>query len=106
MARQVFRWYFELEDGRIQTNEGPRFDSRVLDYRVDVDLALRKFHPAEVLAIILIARDGLTHAHALKVAGIETDRPDGVIENIEIRMGQAFEKASLDEFLRYVDYLH
>jgi hypothetical protein len=105
MARQVFRWYFELEDGRIQTNEGSRFDPRVLDYRVDVDLVLRRFPPAEVLAMILITRDGLTHTHALEVAGIKTSRPDSVIENIEIRIGQAFERSSLDEFLKYVDYL-
>jgi hypothetical protein len=105
MARQVFRWYFELEDGRIQTNEGSRFDSRVLDYRVDVDLVLRKFHPAEVLAMTLITRDGLTHTQALEVAGIKTGRPDSAIENIEIRIGQAFERSSLDEFLKYVDYL-
>lgn len=101
----MLRWYVESEDGTIQTEDGPRFDARVLDYRIDVDFALRKFHPSETLAVLLVNRDGLSHAQALHVAGIQTKRPDHYVEDIEIRMGQAFERLRLDEFLRYVDYL-
>lgn len=101
MAASVLRWYFELEDGYIPTADGPRFDPRVLDYRVDVDLVLRKFHPAETLAITLLHRDGFTAEQALQVAGLNVPS----LEDVEIRMGAAFERRGLDEFLKYVDYL-
>jgi hypothetical protein len=84
----------------IQSEDGPRFDSRVLDYRIDVDNVLKRFHPSEKLAVLLVNRDGLTHAQAIHVAGIRT-----TIEDIEIRMGQAFELRGLDNFLQYVNYL-
>ncbi len=84
----------------IQSEAGPRFDARVLDYRIDVDNVLKKFHPAEVLAVLLVNRDGLTHAEAIQVSGIRTS-----IEDIEISMGQAFAFRRLDNFLDYVDHL-
>lgn len=89
----------------IQAEDGPKFDSRVLDYRIDVDNVLKLFHPAEKMAVLLVNRDGLTHAVATEIAGIKTTRPDQVIQDIEIRMGQAFERRRLDNFLSYVDYL-
>jgi len=101
----VLRWYVELEDGQIQTDDGPKFDSRVLDYRIDVQAVLKRFGPAEVLAVLLVNRDGLPPIKALHVAGIQTQEPEACIEDIEIKMGQAFELQRLDEFLRYVDYL-
>lgn len=105
VAQTVIRYYAELEDGVFQTEDGPRFDARLLDYRIDVDKVLKKFDPREVQAIMCIVRDGLTHGQAVKLAGIPTTRPDHIVEDIEIRMGQAFERLRLDEFLRYVDYL-
>lgn len=101
----VLRWYTELEDGFIQVIDGPRFDVRVLDYRLDVERVLKQFHPAHVKAVLLVNRDGLTPTEAIRLSGIPTDRPSVVIEDIEIRMGQAFERLCLDEFLDYVDYL-
>ena len=105
VARTVLRWYAELEDGVMQTDTGPQFDARVLDYRIDVDNVLKKFHPAEVKAALLITRDGLTHAEAVVAAGLSAARPDKLVEDIEIRLGQAFERLRLDEFLQYIDYL-
>jgi hypothetical protein len=105
MARTVLRWYVELEDGVIQTGEGQRFDARVLDYRIDVERVFKRFHPTEVKAVLMVNRDGLTHAQAVTAAGIQNDRPDRVIADIETRLGQAFERLRLDEFLQYVDYL-
>jgi hypothetical protein len=95
----------ELEDGMIQSEDGPKFDARVLDYRIDVDNVLKHFHPAEVKAVLLVNRDGLTHADAVTLAGLQAKRPDQLVEDIEIRMGQAFARRRLDEFLHYVDHL-
>lgn len=105
VAQAVLRWYTELEDGIIQSDNGPVFDSRVLDYRIDVDAVLKRFDAREVQAILLIHRDGLSQAQAVQLAGIVAARPDALVEDIEIRMGQAFERRGLEEFLRYVDFL-
>lgn len=105
IARTVLRWYVELEDGLIQSEDGQKFDVRVIDYRIDVDKVLKKFPPADVMAVLLVNRDGITHAQAVHIAGIQTQRPDHYIEDVEIRLGQAFERLRLDEFLRYVEYL-
>ena len=94
-----------MEDGFIQVVDGPKFDVRVLDYRLDVDRVLKRFHPAEVKAILYVHRDGHTPALAIQLSGIPTERPTAAIEGIEIRMGQAFAKARLDEFIQYVDFL-
>ncbi len=104
-TRNVLRWYTELEDGIIQTEDGSRFDQRILDYRVDVDRVLSKFHEQEVEVVLLVNRDGLTHAQATTVAGVKTDRPDRYVADIEIRMGQVFQRLRLDQFLDYVEYL-
>lgn len=89
----------------ILTDNGPQFDARVLDYRIDVDNVLKKFHPIEVKTVLLVNRDGLTHAQAVTSSGIPSSNPDRTVEDIEIRMGQAFERLQLDEFLRYLNYL-
>jgi hypothetical protein len=104
-AQIVLRLYAELEDGFIQTVDGRIFDERVVEYRIDVDLALRKFNPKDVEAVLLVNRDGLTHALAIASTGIKTDRPDRYIADVESRMGQVFARLRLDEFLNYVDYL-
>ena len=101
----MLSWYCECEGGTIQTDNGTAFDERILNYRVDVELAFREFSPAEVKAILLIHQDGLTHAQALKAAGILSERPDKTVEDIEIRMGRVFERRRLSEFLTYIDYL-
>lgn len=105
ITQSVLRWYSECEGGTIQTDNGPAFDERILNYRVDVELALKEFDPREVRAILLIHQDGLTHAKALSLAGILSARPDKTVEDIEIRMGRVFERRRLSEFLTYIDYL-
>jgi hypothetical protein len=105
VSQTVLRWYAECEGGVIQTDRGPAFDERILNYRVDVELALKEFDEREVKAILLIHRDGLTHAQALNLSGILSERPDKTVEDIETRMGRAFERKRLSEFLAYVDYL-
>lgn len=105
IATTVLRWYTELEDGIIQADSGPTFDSRILDYRLDVDFVLRRFAPKEQQLILLIHRDGLTQAQAAQVAGFATDRPDEVVRDLEVRMGRAFDRHRLGDFLRYVEYL-
>lgn len=105
IAQTVLRWYAECEIGVIQTEQGPTFDERILNYRVDVELALRQFDPREVKAIFLIHRDGLTHGQALMLSGIQSARPDKTVDDIETRMGRAFERRRLSEFLQYIDFL-
>jgi hypothetical protein len=105
VSQTVLRWYSECESGIIQTDKGPAFDERVLNYRVDVELALKGFDQREVKAIMLIHRDGLTHAQALNLSGILSERADKTVEDIETRMGRAFERKRLSEFLTYVDHL-
>lgn len=105
ITRTVLQWYSELEDGVIQTEDGPKFDARVLDYRIDVDNVLKKFHPAEVKFVLLVHRDGLSAAQAAASSGIRAENPNKALEGIEIKIGQAFGRLNLDEFLRYVDYL-
>lgn len=105
VAQTVLRWYLECEGGVLQTDRGPTFDERILNYRVDVELALRRFDSRETKAIFLIHRDGFTHAQALTLSGIVSARPDKTVEDIETRMGMAFERRRLSEFLRYIDYL-
>lgn len=94
----------ELEDGGMQSDTGLLYDARFLDYRLDVELILRKF-PKEADALLLIHRDGLTHAQALHLAGIASERPDHTVEDIEIRVGQAFDRRRLSEFMQYVNFL-
>jgi hypothetical protein len=105
VAQTVLRWYTECESGIIQTDKGPTFDERILNYRIDVELVLRKFDQREAKAVLLIHRDGLTHANALKLSGIESSRPDKTVEDIETRLGLAFERRRLSEFLHYIGYL-
>jgi hypothetical protein len=105
VSHTVIQWYVELEHGIIQAETGPVFDERVLNYRIDVELALRGFDPREVQAIMMIHRDGLTHGQALALTGIQATRPDKAVEDIETRMGRAFERRRLGEFLHYIDHL-
>jgi hypothetical protein len=90
----------ELEGGFIQVVDGPRFDVRVLDYRIDVERVFKRFHPQEVKAVLLVHRDGFSPTEAIQLSGIP-----GTIQDIEIRMGRCFEQLRLDEFLQYVDFL-
>lgn len=105
VSQTVLRWYSECEGGVIQTDKGPTFDERILNYRVDVELALKEFDRREVEAVLLIHRDGLTHAQALKLSGISSERPDKTVEDIETRIGRTLERRRLSEFLEYIDYL-
>ncbi len=105
VTQTVLRWYVELENGIIETDNGRVFDARVLDYRIDVELAMRSFDQREVKAILLIHRDGLSHVQALSLSGIQADRPDKVVEDIETRLGRAFARKRLSEFLDYIDHL-
>lgn len=105
ITKIVMRWYSELEDGNIQSAQGPMYDSRFLDYRIDVELVLAKFTQQESDTLLYIHRDGLTHAQALRQSGICSDRPDRTVEDIEIRVGQAFERRRLAEFSDYIGYL-
>ena len=105
IAETVLRWYTELEDGMIQSDAGPVFDSRILDYRVDVERVLGKFPKAERDIILLIHRDGCSQVEATRLAGVFTERPDLVVADIEARMGQAFDQLRLGAFLDYVGYL-
>lgn len=105
-ARTVLRWFYELEDGCIDTaSRGRIFDARILDYRVDVQSVLDTFALQEVNAVILVHRDGLSHSHACSLSGVQTDRPDKTIERIETKLGQAFDRKRLGDFLSYVDHL-
>jgi hypothetical protein len=105
VLQTALRWYFELEGGVIQTDTGPVFDERVLNYRIDVELALKPFTEQERKAIFLIHRDGLTQVQALSLAGIATERPDKTVDDIESRMGRALDRRRLAEFLQYIEYL-
>jgi len=105
VTKIVLRWYTELEDGNIQSSTGPVYDSRFLDYRLDVELVLKKFTPNEVNALLYVHRDGLTHAQAIRLSGIPSERPDRTVADIEIRVGQAFERRRLSEFTQYIGYL-
>jgi hypothetical protein len=105
VSQTVLRWYVELENGLIQADSGSVFDERVLNYRIDVELAMKPFDPREIKAVLLIHRDGLTHLTALRLAGINSNRPDKTVEDIETRLGKAFDKRRLSEFLAYIDYL-
>lgn len=105
ITETVLRWYNELEDGMVQTDSGSVFDPRVLNYRMDVETVLRRFTQQEQGLVELIHRDGCTQVQAVELMGYDTTRPDMVVANVEVRMGQAFERHKLDEFLKYVDYL-
>jgi hypothetical protein len=105
VTQTVLRWYSECDGGSIQTESGPVFDERILNYRLDVELALKGFDNREVQAILYIHLDGCTHAQALRLAGLVSERPDKTVEDIEVRMGRSFERKRLSEFLNYIDHL-
>jgi len=110
ITETVLRWYFELEDGVIQADSGPVFDARILDYRLDVDAILAKFTMRERETVFLIHRDGKTHSEALLLTGLIAEAAPRwdkyrTVADIEIRMGQLFDKHRLGQFLEYVGYL-
>lgn len=95
----VMRWYVELEDGIIP---GAAFDTRVLDYRIDIDRVVNNFDPPDREIILYIHRDGLTHNDALTHAGIAHDRPDVYVAGLEARLGRLFEKKRLSDIQMYL----
>lgn len=105
ITETVLRWYNELDGGIVQTDTGPVFDTRVVDYRMDVDRILDRLAEQERAMLMLIHRDGCTHAEAAQGVGISAQRPDVLVEEIETRIGRVFDRYRLDDFLRYVGYL-
>lgn len=105
VTETVLRWYTELDDGVIQSESGPVFDERVLNYRIDVSRVLNQFTDTEQAIVLLIHRDGCSQKTAVSLMGVETDRPEQYVEDIEVRMGRAFDKKRLGQFLSYVGYL-
>lgn len=96
------RWFTELEDGYISSPEGRVFDSRLLDYRIDVDRVLGRLHPAERRVIEGVHSRGLTHADAVRQAGYKTERPDYVVARLEAQLGRMLELADMVDLLAYL----
>lgn len=105
VTETVLRWYTELDDGMIQSESGPVFDTRVLDYRIDVSKVLAQFTETEQAIVLLIHRDGCSPKIATAMSGVIVERPELYVEDIEVRMGRAFDKRKLGQFLAYVGYL-
>jgi hypothetical protein len=94
------RWYTEFEDGIIP---GCGFDPRVLDYRMDVEIALRGLTDIERNILMSIHRDGLTGAGAVRQAGLNVERPGALIASLETRVGQLFERKGLSNINLYLN---
>lgn len=92
VTANVLKWYLEHEDGCVRCGaEHAVFDHRILNYRIDVEAALKTLHPAELTALLAVHRDGLSHREALDKAGfIYGSRPDSIIAAIEARAGRLF----------------
>lgn len=96
----VLRWFCELEDGVIP---GASFDPRVLDYRLDVDRAMRGLVPRDRSVLMAIHRDGLGYASAVHQAGITVERPDAYVALLEVRTGKLFERKGLSDLMVYLN---
>jgi DNA-directed RNA polymerase specialized sigma24 family protein len=104
IAQSVLTYYCEIENGTIRISDAGRiFDERLINYRIDVEKVMAKFSPREQEAVLLIHRDGLTHADAVKLAGISATRPDWTIASIEVRLGRVFEESGLDDLVGYLE---
>jgi hypothetical protein len=104
IATQVLLRYCESEDGMLTDNGETRFESRMLDYRVDVDRVLEKECTlAERQVLLLVHRDGLTMADAIRVAGLMVPHPSRVVALLEHRVGQAFVRRKLNDLEGYLN---
>lgn len=103
IASQVLLRYCESEDGMFSRNGETLFEPRMLDYRVDVERVLdRECSSTQKQALLLVHRDGLTMADALRVAGLLVDYPSRVFALLEHQVGQAFARRGLDDLEGYL----
>ena len=99
LAGAVLRWYAELEDGLLP---GGEFEANALNFRVDVDLVLKRFSLPERAIALAIHRDGLSQTDAVARSGWSVERPDHLVADIEFRMGLLFEQRGLANLQRYL----
>lgn len=99
ITASVLHWYVELEDGIIP---GSTFDVNVLNYRLDVERALKKVQPADVAIMLSVHRDGLRYVEALSLAGVTAERPDHYVASLEVRTGRLLERMKLTDLQRYL----
>jgi hypothetical protein len=100
--RSVLEMYLEFADGQVRSSFESAFDSRLLNYRIDVERVLERLPAAEYQVLMSIHRDGLAFADALKSAGIEDERPDLYVAHLETKVGRLLEEAQLSDIVKYV----
>jgi DNA-directed RNA polymerase specialized sigma24 family protein len=99
--------YLEFDSGIVRignTEDGDVvFADELLNYRIDVELALKKLTPAERQVVLLVHRDGSTAAEAARSAGMNTPRPDELLAVTEVKLGREFQHRRLDDIRRYLE---
>lgn len=100
IARGVLRWYLELDDSVVE-----RLCSvgAVLNYQIDVELALRQLTEPEQEVLLLVHRDGVTAGDALRLAGVNHTRPDEYVTAVEVKLGRELQRRRLDDLVAYLN---
>jgi DNA-directed RNA polymerase specialized sigma24 family protein len=73
----------------------------VIEYRLDVELALKSLAPEERTVVLFIHRDGLTARDAVKLAGVTHSRPDEYVTRVEVKLGREAQRRKLDDLVDY-----
>ena len=101
ITEMVMRCYCEFADGFHQVSEGRMFDTRLINYRIDVERVLNRLEPWERLLLNAIHLENMTQQEAAKAAGISAERYDHLVARVETKVGRLFDRAGLGNLLTY-----
>lgn len=99
------QFYLEFEDGLLPRTpmRGEYFEPRIIDYRIDIErVMLATLSKDDVSVIFAVHRDGLTHSDSLASVGIQDANANRYVAALEVKLGKAFERKNLLDFLQYI----
>jgi hypothetical protein len=103
VTASVLNHYIEFEDGLVPGEAGDYFEPRIIDYRIDVERAVKAELGHQGFDVLLyIHKDGMTHAEALQMAGVYEKHPARHVIDLEKRLGKALVRKNLLDFTLYL----